>query len=184
MLCTIICFHCIFFFFLFYFIAFPTFVRVLEPQSHCGWRSTMDGQTTPIFIYGIKKSNDSSSSHADRGIITFHNILVSIKLDNIDYILYVHHTLKTRNFKLEDYVLCISPHLWPVDGKRNPIFKAWKKQDKMLGCWFMIYMFDEILKQVSRFDTTMDAWLKFEKSFASRFRAKAIKGRVVKLKER
>lgn len=42
----------------------------------------------------------------------------------------------------------------------------------MLGYWLMSSMTREILKQIFGFDTSKDAWMKLEKSYASKSRAK------------
>lgn len=44
----------------------------------------------------------------------------------------------------------------------------------MLGSWFMSCMTDNILKQITIFGTTRDGWVKLEKSYASKPRARAI----------
>lgn len=44
----------------------------------------------------------------------------------------------------------------------------------MLGCWLMSYMTDEMLKRISGFDSSREAWTKLEKSFTSKSRARVI----------
>lgn len=72
-----------------------------------------------------------------------------------------------RSLELNNYVINDPPKQKLNDGYSNLEFKSWHKQDEMLGCWLLLCMADETLKQILGFDTSKDAWTKLEKSYAS-----------------
>lgn len=107
--------------------------------------------------------NNLKSNQAGRAIFTFHNILVAIKLDEKNYTIWKHQISKfLHRLELEIYVLQGAPSYTPSDGSVDPKFKMWKKQDENLSCWLMSSMSEDMLKQISGFDTSRDAWIKLE----------------------
>lgn len=53
-------------------------------------------------------------------------------------------------------------------------FQNLKKQDEMLGFCLMSSITENMLKHVSRFDTSKDSWTAMEKSYVSKSRARVI----------
>lgn len=53
----------------------------------------------------------------------------------------------------------------------------WYKQDEMIGCWIMSHVSEDVLKEISCFDTTRDAMLRLWKPYASKSCAKEIQVR-------
>lgn len=107
----------------------------------------MDDQEVIALTVDAKFPNVVNLFHEDPAVCTFHNILVSIKLSNNNYIIWKHYILKLlRSLELEEYVLHDPPLHELKDGVVNPAHKNWRKQDEMLGCWLMSYVSEDVLK--------------------------------------
>lgn len=85
-------------------------------------------------------------------IFLFHKIFVPIKLDYHNFTIRKHQVFKTlKSLDLEDYMLK-DPVIETIpNGNPNAMFKSWRKQDSMFGCWLMSCMTYEILKKSIRF---------------------------------
>lgn len=106
---------------------------------------------------------------------SFQNVLMIIKLDNQNYMIWSHQILKILQIlELKDYVLQDSSQKVNRDDFFNTQFRLWKREDNILSCRFMACVIDEILNQVENFDTSKKAWVIFEKNFASRLRERII----------
>lgn len=94
----------------------------------------MEDQSIPEVFHGNKKK---SLNHGDKEIITFHSILISIKLDDNNYITWKHQILKImRSLKLDSFVLNDSP-IKQEYGKATQSSKHGRSKTK---CWLLGYV--------------------------------------------
>lgn len=104
------------------------------------------------------KSPDFSSisDPTDQFLVTFHNQIFIIKLDRSNYMILKKQMLHIlKSYDLDEFVLekkkC--PQKFLDAWKLNPSYKFWIRQDQMIGSWLIVSMTDELIKEVSDFDT-------------------------------
>lgn len=80
---------------------------------------------TPMVLKSNLKINNDFTSQADREIITFRNILVSIKLDDSNYVIWKHKIWKIlKSLELEEYILYDRPQNLLTNDKKKPSLQS------------------------------------------------------------
>lgn len=91
-------------------------------------------------------------------LLTFKIKLFLSKLDRSNFLVWKHQILKILcSLDLKEFVML--PTKFFEGGKPNSKFKARKRQDQMIGSWFMNCIYQEVLRQISSFDTIKAAWI-------------------------
>ncbi|XXG59212.1 hypothetical protein AAC387_Pa04g1333 [Persea americana] len=123
----------------------------------------------------------ASSSASNQLLLANITILVSVKLDKGNYLLW-HSQFEPILYGSDLYKFvdgssqCLEQFLKDSTGKEtsniNPAFTAWRKQDQMLVSWLKATLAELVLAQVTRLKSAYDIWQSLAHQYATRSRSR------------
>ncbi|KAL5705838.1 hypothetical protein ACHQM5_024078 [Ranunculus cassubicifolius] len=118
----------------------------------------------------------SSTSTTPQHITSIHH-LISVRLDNSNYLLWLTQFKPLlKGYGLEGYVdgtiSCPPRTLTSDETNINPEYIQWNKQDRVLLGWLLSSLSETVLAQVVGLNTSRDVWVALENQYASKSRAR------------
>lgn len=125
-------------------------------------------------------SSDGSSSSSQIQVVQPQNQLVTIKLNESNYLVWKHQILTAiKGYGLEAFITgSTAPpsRLIPGDStdqlKVNPEFVVWQRQDQLLASWILSSLSDSLLVIMVGLESSREMWEALELNFASHSKAR------------
>ncbi|KAK6143275.1 hypothetical protein DH2020_023623 [Rehmannia glutinosa] len=122
----------------------------------------------------------TSSTTSSSSIIFPQNQLVSVKLDETNFLIWKQQISTTiKWYGLEDFISGTTPapakFITPEGSQKkvlNPDFLSWQRQDQILALWILSSLSESILVTMVGLSSSVEIWSALETNFASQSQAK------------
>ncbi|KAK6148911.1 hypothetical protein DH2020_016436 [Rehmannia glutinosa] len=132
------------------------------------------------------KGAEGSSTTSQTQVVFPHNQLISVKLDESNFLIWKQQALTTiKGYGLESFITegTKMPENFTTTEKGekevNPNFLQWQRQDQILASWILSSLSESILILTVGLSTSREIWSTLENNFAAQSQAKIMQYKIM-----